>query len=151
MESREGNGPYNIYTETEFCVEFYDVDLMGVAWHGHYIKYFEIGRRSLLEKIGYYYHEMKNADCVFPVIEISVKYLNPLKFIDRARIKTILMEYENRLKIKYEIRNAETGVLTTKGTSTQMAFDLKSGESRFICPDDLTGKVEALIKKMRNK
>ena len=146
MLSKEDNGPYNIFAETETDIEFYDVDAMQIVWHGNYIKYFEIGRRSLLQKIGYYYDEMQRTNYLFPIIEISVKYINPVRFIDRVRIKSVLMEYENRLKIKYEIRNTETGVLTTKGTSTQMVLDMKTGETCFVCPALLTEKVEALIR-----
>ena len=146
MESRENNGPYNIFTETEIDIEFFDIDPMQIVWHGNYIKYFEIGRRALLEKIGYYYYAMKETGYTFPVIEVSVKYLNSLRFLDRIRVKTILMEYENRLVLRYEIRNVKTGLLTTKGTTTQMAFNIKSGESCFVCPKELIEKVEAFIK-----
>jgi len=144
MESKENNGPYNIFAEAEIAVEFYDIDPLRIVWHGNYIKYFEIGRRALLEKIGYSYDEMEKSGYTFPVIEISAKYVSSLRFGDKARIKAILMEYENRLMIRYEIRNAQTGVLTTKGVSTQMAFDIKNNDSCFVCPSILTKKIEAL-------
>jgi acyl-CoA thioester hydrolase len=146
MKSKENNGPYNIYAETEVTVEFYDLDPLQVVWHGNYIHYFEIGRRALLEKIGYSYDEMKESGVAFPVIEISAKYLGPLRYRDQARIKAILMEYENCLIIRYEIRNAQTGQLTTKGLSTQMAYDVMKKESCFVCPAILIKKVETLIK-----
>ena len=145
MEAREDNGPYNIWAEAETTVEFYDCDPLRVVWHGNYINYFEIGRRTLLEKIDYDYTEMEKSGYAFPIIEISVKYLDSLRFKDRARIKAILVEYENRLRIKYEIRNAKTGVLTTKGVSTQMAYNIAAGDSCFVCPQILVEKVEALI------
>jgi len=145
MVSKENNGPYNIYAEAEITVEFYDLDPLKVVWHGNYINYFEVGRRALLEKIGYSYEEMEKSGYAFPVIEVSAKYMGWLKFKDRARIKAILMEYENRLMIRYEIRNAETGTLTTKGSSTQMAFDIKNNESCFVCPSVLIKKVEDYI------
>ena len=145
MESREGNGPYDLYAEAETTVEFFHLDPVQVVWHGNYINYFEIGRRVLLEKIGYSYYEMEKSGYVFPVIEISAKYLRPLRFRDRIQIKAVLMEYENRLKIKYEIRNAETGLLTTKGVSVQMAYNIKDGDSCFVCPKILADKVEALF------
>ncbi|GBU28108.1 acyl-CoA thioester hydrolase [Treponema sp. R8-4-B8] len=145
MVTKENNGPYNIYAEAEVTVEFYDLDPLKVVWHGNYINYFEVGRRALLEKIGYSYEEMEKSGYAFPVIEVSAKYLGWLKFKDRARVKAILMEYENRLMIRYEIRNAKTGQLTTKGSSTQMAFDIKNNDSCFVCPSILTQKVEAFI------
>jgi len=118
---------------------------MRVVWHGNYINYFETGRRALLEKIGYDYNEMEASGYAFPIIEISAKYMGSLRFKDRAIIKTILIEYENRLRIQYEIRNANTGQLTTKGLSTQMAFNMKTMDSCFECPQILIDKVENLI------
>ena len=38
--------------EVEVEVEFQDVDPMGVAWHGHYLKYFERARCALLRSFG---------------------------------------------------------------------------------------------------
>jgi len=146
MESKENNGPYNIYAETEITVEFFHLDPLRIVWHGNYLNYFEIGRRALLEKIGYSYDDMEKSGYAFPVIEISAKYLSSLRFRDRAIVKAILMEYENRLLIRYEIRNTKTGQLATKGSSTQMAFDIKAQDSCFVCPPILVEKVEAFIK-----
>ncbi|MDR0502311.1 MAG: acyl-CoA thioesterase [Treponema sp.] len=147
MKKNQDNGPYNIYAETEISVEFYDLDPMRIVWHGNYINYFETGRRSLLAKIKYDYYEMEESGFAFPVIEISAKYLDSLKFKDRAVVKAILVEYENRLRIRYEIRNAATGRITTKGVSTQMAIDMRKMESCFLCPQILVDKVEALLKR----
>jgi acyl-CoA thioester hydrolase len=133
-------------TEVEFNVEFYDVDPMQVVWHGNYIKYFEKARCALLNKIGYGYREMKDSGYAFPVTGISVKYITPLYFGNRVRAGAILDEYENCLKIKYELFNAETGVLSTRGTSTQMACDIAAGESCFTCPRIFIDRVETLLR-----
>ena len=146
MAYSEKNGPYNIFAETEITVEFFQLDPMLVVWHGNYFDFFEIGRRVLLEKIDFSYADMEKAGYAFPVIEVSAKYPSSLRFGDRARVKAILLEYENCLKIQYEIRNVQTGMLTTKGQSTQMAVDLKAGESCFVCPKIFLDKVEALIR-----
>jgi len=146
MERRQDNGPYGIYAEADITVEFFDCDPLKVVWHGNYFNYFEIARRALLEKIGYDYDDMEKTGYAFPVIEASAKYLGSLRFRDRARVKAILEEYENRLRIKYEIRNVQTGLLTTKGVSTQMAVDMKIKDSCFVCPQVLLDKVEAFIK-----
>ena len=145
MGSQKDNGPYGLFAEAETTIEFFDLDPMRVVWHGNYLNYFEIGRRALLEKIGYGYSEMEDSGYAFPVVEISARYPGSLRFKDRARIKAVLVEYENRLRISYEIRNAQTGLLTTIGVSTQMAYDIKAGDSCFVCPKILVNKVEALI------
>jgi len=144
--NRLDNGPYDIFAEEEISIEFHDLDPMKVVWHGNYINYFEAGRRALLDKIGYDYYEMEESGYAFPVIEVSAKYLGSLRFKDRAVVKAVLVEYENRLKIKYEIRNAKTGLVTTRGVSTQMALNMKTNESCFVCPQFLTDRVEAILK-----
>ena len=135
-----------IYAEAEINVEFFDCDPLKVVWHGNYFNYFEVGRRLLLEKIGYGYDEMERTGYAFPVIEASAKFLGSLRFRDRARVKAILEEYENRLRVKFEIRNIQTDMLTTKGVSTQMAIDMRTNESCFVCPQILIDKVEAFMK-----
>ena len=145
MGLQKDKGPFNIFAQAEITVEFFDLDPLQVVWHGNYINYFELGRRALLEKIGYSYEEMEKTGFAFPVVEISAKYLRPLRFRDRARIKAVLMEYENCLRIKYEIINVQTGLPVTRGLSTQMAFDIKAGESCFACPQVLVEKVRALL------
>jgi acyl-CoA thioester hydrolase len=134
----------NITEELTFPVEFYDVDSMRVVWHGNYVKYIEKGRCALLDKIGYGYLQMVDDGYSFPVTDIKVKYVRSLMFGDTARIKATLVEYENRIKIKYEIYNDKTGMLTTKAESTQMAVKVSTGESCFICPETFTRKVEKL-------
>ena len=39
--------------ENELQILYADTDMMGVIYHGNYIKWLEIGRRQLIEDIGY--------------------------------------------------------------------------------------------------
>jgi acyl-CoA thioester hydrolase len=114
---------------------------MQVVWHGNYVKYFELARCALLDALGYGYLEMRNSGFAFPVTNVSVKYINPLRYGDVVHAKATLAEYENCLKIKYELRNG-AGLLTTKGESSQMAFDIAKNESCFVCPACFVEKVE---------
>jgi acyl-CoA thioester hydrolase len=138
----------NLTAEVECTVEFYDVDSMEVVWHGNYIKYFEKARCALLNKIGYGYREMKASGYAFPVIDLSLKYIKPLCFGDRVRIKAVLDEYENRIRIKYELSHPETGEITTRGVTTQMAYHIAARESCFVCPRVFTDKVETLLTRL---
>jgi acyl-CoA thioester hydrolase len=134
-----------VSAEIVFPVEFYDVDSMRVVWHGNYVKYLEKGRCALLDSIGYGYMQMVDDGYAFPVTDVKIKYIRSLMFGEKVRIKAILVEYENCIKIKYEIYNDKTGVLTTKAESTQMAVKISTGESSFICPEVFIKKVENLL------
>jgi len=134
-----------IHAEVEFKVEFYDVDLMGIVYHGNYLKFFELARWALFEKIQYNYADMARDDCSFPVATVSVKYIRPLRFGDRVRAAATLEEYENCIQMKFELFNAETGELTTRGKTTQMAFYLSQNRSSFRCPPRFIAQVEAAL------
>jgi acyl-CoA thioester hydrolase len=134
-----------VSVEIEFTVEFYDVDSMDIVWHGNYVKYFEKVRCALLNRIGYGYKEMKTSGYAFPVTNLSLKYIRSFKFGDLVRARAILEEYENCLQIRYELINAETGEICTKGLSTQMAVNLATGESCFVCPRIFIDKVEQVL------
>jgi len=138
-----------ISVEIEFAVEFYDADPMRIVWHGNYIKYFEKARCALLNRIGYNYIQMEETGFQFPVTSISAKYVGSFRFGERVRALAILDEYENCLKIRYELRDAATGELRTKGNSTQMAVNAATGESCFLCPKIFIDRVESLLKEQQ--
>ena len=135
----------SIEASTEFKVEFYDVDSMGVVWHGNYVKYMELGRCALLDKIGYGYNEMKESGYAFPVTSIKLKYIKPLMFKQTAVIKAVLAEYENRIRIEYFIYDKESGEIVTRGESIQMALNMETQTASFLCPECFIKKVEALL------
>jgi acyl-CoA thioester hydrolase len=140
--AKEDDGP-RISAETEFTVEFYEVDSMEMVWHGNYVNYLERVRRILLNRIGYGYRAMKESGFAFPVTDVSLKFIRPLRFGDKVLAKAVLEEYENRLRIIYTLFNA-AGELTTKGITTQMAFDIAKNESCFVCPQVFIDKVEQI-------
>jgi acyl-CoA thioester hydrolase len=72
-----------------------------------------------------------------------VKFTRPTVFGQRIRVVATLQEYENRLKISYEITDAESGVRVTKGYTTQVAVDNATEELCFVSPDVLIEKIRA--------
>ncbi|WP_407425177.1 acyl-CoA thioesterase [Treponema sp.] len=135
----------NLSTEIEFKVDFNDCDPMRIVWHGNYINYFERARCALLDKIGYNYIAMEESGYSFPVTDVRVRYMKSLRFGDICRAKATLVEYENMIKIDFELYNTKTGELTTKGTVSQMCIDLKTGETQFVCPKIWLDKVEHFL------
>jgi len=130
-----------IETEVEIEVPFHDVDIMGVVWHGHYVKYLEIARCALLDRIDYNYPQMKASGFGWPVIEVRIRYPQPLYFQQKIRVKARIDEWENRLKIGYLIEDLDSGRRLTKAYTVQVALDLESGEMLFASPDILLQKL----------
>jgi acyl-CoA thioester hydrolase len=115
-------------------VPFHDVDPAGVAWHGHYAKYFEIARCELLDSFGYGYEAMRASGFMWPVIDMHIRYARAARFGQRILVKAMLREWENRLLIEYLITDEASGQRLTKGSTSQVAVDMKSGEMLFVSP-----------------
>ncbi len=115
-------------TETEISIPFHDVDAMQVVWHGRYVKYFETARCNLLESFDYSYEQMLESGYAWPVVDMRIKYVKPLRFNQKVIVETQLVEWEYRLKVKYRIRDAESGVTLTKGYTIQVAVDMETQE-----------------------
>jgi acyl-CoA thioester hydrolase len=131
----------NLSAEVEIDVPFFDVDPMQVAWHGHYVKYFEIARCALLRKIDYDYPAMQASGYLWPVVELHLKYVNPARYGQRILAQATLLEYENRLKLGYLIVDAASRQRLTKGWSIQVAIDAKSRELQFVSPRALLDRL----------
>ena len=119
---------------TEILVPFHDVDMMEIVWHGHYVKYIEIARCALLESIEYDYMQMKESGYGWPVIDIRLRYVRPAQFGNTILVTASLVEWENRLRIAYEIRDKASGERLTKGESVQVAVDMQTMQMQFASP-----------------
>ena len=123
-----------IRAEIELTVPFFDIDLLGIAWHGHYCKYIEIARCAMLDTIDYGYMVMKATDYVWPIVDMQLRFVRPAKFEQRIRVSAELVEWEYRMKIKYQITDAETGEVLAKGHTIQAAVHVVSGEMSYASP-----------------
>ena len=125
----------------EIEIPFFDQDSAGIAWHGNYVKYFEVARCVLLDKLNYNYLDMIESGFFWPVIDIHIRYINPAKFKQKIWVSATLTEWENRLKINYLITDVETGSRLTKGYSVQVAVEISSGEMLLASPSILYEKL----------
>ncbi len=133
-----------ISADVHINVPFFDVDPMNIVWHGHYIKYFEIARCELLNKIGYGYREMRQSGYSWPIIDLHVRYVKSATLGQDLICTAKIVEYENRLKIVYEIICAKSGDRLTKGHSIQAAVSLGDNELQLVSPPVLLEKLSKL-------
>ncbi len=134
--------PKKISVDVPSRAEFYDVDSMDIVWHGNYLKFYELGRCALLDKIGYGYDVMKKSGFAWPVVKVDIKYIKPLVFGQEFIIRTTLVDYENRLKLSYRILDKESGTLLNKGSTCQMAVNMETMESLLVSPEALIERVQ---------
>ncbi|OAM37693.1 4-hydroxybenzoyl-CoA thioesterase [Eikenella sp. NML080894] len=119
---------------TEIEVPFFDVDVMQIVWHGHYVKYLEIARCALLDAIGYNYTVMLKHGHTWPVVKLDLKYIRPARFGQKIRVEMAVTEYESCLRIDYILRDAESGIKLTQAHTTQVAQRIDNSEMQFQTP-----------------
>jgi len=134
-----------LQAEVEIQIPFFDVDSMDVVWHGHYVKYLEIARCALLDKINYGYIQMRESGFAWPVIDLQMRYIRPARFGQYVRVRADLVEWENRLKLNYLVMDAATGERMSRGSSVQVAVDMESGEMQLVSPKILLDAVERIL------
>lgn len=133
--------PEHWRTSIELEIPFHDVDVMEVVWHGHYAKYFEIARCKLLDQLGYNYPQMRVSGYAWPVIDMHVRYIQPLRFQQKVTVNAWIAEWENRLRVQYVICDTASGARLTKGHTDQVAVNMKSGELLLATPKILQDKL----------
>lgn len=134
-----------ISAECEITAQFYDIDPMEVVWHGNYVRYFEQVRGLLLDMIDYNYPQMSQSGYVWPIVDMRVKYVRPVRYQQRIIVTATLVEYENRLKIDYRCRDAASGEVLTKAHTIQVAVNAKTNELNLESPAVLLEKVRRVL------
>lgn len=131
--------------ETVIKAQFFDIDPMNIVWHGNYARFLEISRCEMLDRLDYNYAQMEASGYAFPIVDMRVKYVGPIRFRQQFIVKTTLVDYENRLRFDYVIRDLATGAVLTRAQTTQAAVRIKTGELCLESPTILLEKVRAVI------
>ena len=99
-------------------VRYAETDQMGVAWHGHYLAWFEVGRTDLLRRQGVTYRELEADGLRLPVIGTRMTFLRPALYDDLLEIRTAVAEVRGaRVRFDYEVhREGTSGPLATGAT-----------------------------------
>lgn len=118
-------------------VPFHDVDAMRVVWHGHYAKYFELARTALTRQLGLDIQDMENRGLLWPIAVCQVKYVRPLRYGQKVKVRAQLDEYQNRLKMSYMITDPTNGEVFSKAFTIQVAVQAETGEMLFELPSGL--------------
>lgn len=102
-------------------VKFFDTDVMGVAHHSNYIRWFETGRVEFLRAIGIDLNEMMSDGILFPIVEVSAKFHAPARFDEELEIETTAEALTKaKMKFSYMIRRSGEEKILAEGTSTNV-------------------------------
>jgi acyl-CoA thioester hydrolase len=71
----------------------------------------------------------------WPIIDLHMRYVKAARFAETLNIAATLREWEYRLRIDYLVTDASSGLRVCKGTSIQVAVDMKTHEMCLRSPE----------------
>jgi acyl-CoA thioester hydrolase len=132
------------WIETEDVVRFNEVDEWGMAWHGHYMAWFEAGRMALLRRFDLLPKQMVELGYVAPVIRLTCDFKHPAGSGDAIIIRTTAAKPEiAALTFKFEVLLKNNRTLLAHGETTQV---LLTTEKKMVYR--FTGELERRIDRL---
>jgi len=138
-----------ISASVELVVPFHDVDLAGVVWHGHYMKYLENARWAVMDRVGFGLQAMMDSGFLWPVVGLEVKYIRAARYGDRLRVSSSIVEWEAKLVLNYLILDAKEGSRVGRAQTSQVAVERGTGTLQLVSPACLTDRVRAALKEAK--
>lgn len=116
-------------------VSFGESDVMGIAWHGNYPTYFEMGSAELGRRCGLSYREYYEADLRAPIVQLHIDYHMPLQLDEEFTIEASLIWNEGaRINTEYALVK-QNGRTAATGYTVQMFIAGATGEPFMIGPE----------------
>ena len=107
--------------ETEDTVRFNEVDEWGMAWYGHYMAWFEVGRMAMLRQFELLPRNMVQLGYIAPVINVKCDFKRPAVCSEPIIIRVTAIKPEiAALIFKFEILRKEDRTLLARGETTQV-------------------------------
>ncbi len=104
---------------------YIDTDRSQVVYHSNYLRYFELGRASLMRDAAYTYREVEESGYVYPIIEVGMRFHQPLYYDEIMFIHTRPSEMERvRLRFDY-IVTRENNDIVCEGFTRHCATNQK--------------------------
>jgi acyl-CoA thioester hydrolase len=101
-----------------------DTDRSGVVYHANYLRYFELGRATLMRDLGYPYRAVEEEGFVYPIVDLGMSFHHPLRYDDALRVYTRPAKLERvRIRFEYVITLEPEGRLSCKGFTLHCALN----------------------------
>jgi acyl-CoA thioester hydrolase len=113
----------------EIHVHPHHTDYAGVVWHGTYLTWLEEARIEYLRAAGANYADLVAAGCILPVVELALRYYQPLSLGMTALMKARLSGFKGvRLMWDYRIESLDGQQLYTTAQVTLVPVSQASGK-----------------------
>lgn len=96
-----------------------DTDRAGVVYHANYLRYFELGRVSLIRSTGHTHRQIEESGFIHPIIDLGITFCRGLGYDDGMYIYTRPTALERvKITFSYRIMNEGDDTLLCHGYTT---------------------------------
>ena len=132
-----------IHAETPISIPFHDIDIMDIAWHGHYLKYFELARTDIMKMMSLDWTDLREMGIALPVVDVQVKYRRPLLYGKSYTVRSKIEEIDYpELCLSYQVFDDEFGKLHCSGSTRQIYMEIDSQTTFFQVPKEIYERLE---------
>lgn len=104
-------------------------DYAGIVWHGSYLTWMEEARVECLRSIGIDFADLVALGCDLPVVELSIRYHQPLRMGMVGVVRTRMAEMDGvRINWDYQIQSADGQDLFVTARVALVAVDREKGK-----------------------
>lgn len=119
-------------------------DYGGIVWHGSYIAWMEEARVECLSSIGIAFADLVAMGCDLPVVELAIRYHQPIQMGKRVLVKTRMVGVTGvRINWDYQIQSPDGIELYATARVTLVAVDRDKGKILRQLPPSIK---DALVK-----
>ncbi|MCX6360821.1 MAG: thioesterase family protein [Armatimonadetes bacterium] len=117
--------------ETTLRVRYAETDQGGVAYHGNYFAWFEVGRAALCRAQGFSYHRMETElGMLLPVADCACRFLKSALYDDVLTIRATITRLTRRtVTFQYQVKRE--GELLATGHTTHVAIHRDNSPASF--------------------
>jgi len=131
-------------TMVKHRIPFHDIDIMEIAWHGHYLKYFELARTQFCIELGIDWPTLRTLGFAMPVVKVEVDYRKPLCYNEEYLVTAACDDlFLPALTLKYEIVSAQNGNILTRGFTKQLYLETHTKEIQFAVPETIAHRMQS--------
>jgi acyl-CoA thioester hydrolase len=127
-----------------FRVSYSDTDQMGFMHHSNYLKYYETARWELFRSIGMPYYKIEGEGIIFPVTDISVKYIKPAYYDQEITVDTAIKSLTGARMIFNFLATNENGETINEAQIT-VASVRKSNKKACPMPKSIFNRLKELM------
>jgi len=124
----DASWPVENWFEYPVRAQPHHTDYSGVVWHGSYIAWMEEARVECLQSIGVNFADLVAMGCNLPVIELTIKYHQPIWMGMRSVVRTRMRAKTGvRMYWDHQIQSPDGQVLYVTAQVTLVAVDPQQG------------------------